>query len=317
MSRQKLCELEDSIFEIKGYYSEILNDYDMDFTKHPTFEVMYITAGSCTIRFLSEANPGDIKLFDLQKNSFVFIDALTVHNMSVSDDCQIHHIEFLQKAAGQCLFPSEHFFKSNPVVNEIFKNEFGYIVSSGPSVLDSIKAIHALEGRKASMLSGEASYTTNLQLLLFELFINIAECSLCDRNKRNYGAIHVNKAIRYINSHFKDSSLSITDVAHVLCLNKTYLQKMFKRVMGVTIYTYINQLRINEARQILEQTDTALIDIAVAIGFNNRQNFYSVFKKYTGLSPDQFRKKMQKTNRRTFSTDYVSEKVPELTHPEQ
>ena len=316
MTRQRLCELENSIFEIKGYYSEILKDYDMDFTKHPTFEVMYITAGNCTIRFLSETNPGDIKQFVLQKNNFVFIDALTVHNMSVSDDCQIHHVEFLQKDAGLFPFQSRHFFKNNPAVNEIFKNEFGYIVSSGQAVLDSIKAIHALEGRKSSMLSGEASYVTNLQLLLFELFISIAECALCDRNKRNYGAIHVNKAIRYINSHFKDSNLSITEVAQALCLNKTYLQKMFKRVMDVTIYTYINQLRINEARQILEQTDTSLIDIAVAIGFNNRQNFYSVFKKYTGLSPDQFRKKMQKTNKRTFSNDYVSEKVNEINNPE-
>ncbi|MCC2727878.1 helix-turn-helix transcriptional regulator, partial [Blautia sp. MSK22_86] len=67
--------------------------------------------------------------------------------------------------------------------------------------------------------------------------------------------------------------------------------KMFRKDIGTSLNDYINSLRVEKAKHLLENTNTKVIDIALEVGFDTLPYFSSVFKKYTGVSPAEFRKK--------------------------
>ena len=70
-----------------------------------------------------------------------------------------------------------------------------------------------------------------------------------------------------------------------------YIGKMFRKDIGTSLNDYINSLRVEKAKHLLENTNTKVIDIALEVGFDTLPYFSSVFKKYTGVSPVEFRKK--------------------------
>ena len=73
-------------------------------------------------------------------------------------------------------------------------------------------------------------------------------------------------------------------------LNSSYMQKLFAKHMGNTVYDYLTQFRINQAIALMKNTNMAFEDIAAEIGFNNRQSFYNAFKAFTNYTPKLFKK---------------------------
>ena len=98
----------------------------------------------------------------------------------------------------------------------------------------------------------------------------------------------VKKAIQYISQNFANP-LSLEDVADQVHLNPTYFSTMFKQSTGSSFKEYLNMVRIEESKRLLANTDYSLIDIAVATGFEDQSYFSKVFKKFTGLTPKQYR----------------------------
>ena len=64
---------------------------------------------------------------------------------------------------------------------------------------------------------------------------------------------------------------------------------LFRQVTGMTFKEYLNRVRVEEAERLLTNTDYPIIDIAVACGYRDQSYFTTVFKKYTGLTPRQYR----------------------------
>lgn len=98
----------------------------------------------------------------------------------------------------------------------------------------------------------------------------------------------IKKAIRYISRNFA-SPLTLEEVAGEVHLNPAYFSTMFKQSTGSSFKEYLNMVRIEESKRLLSNTDYSVIDIAVATGFEDQSYFSKVFKKYTGLTPKQYR----------------------------
>ena len=64
---------------------------------------------------------------------------------------------------------------------------------------------------------------------------------------------------------------------------------MFKKRSGMTINQYVNLLRVEEARIMLDSTEMSVQDIAMTVGFSDANYFSSVFKSVTGVSPRAYR----------------------------
>ncbi len=89
----------------------------------------------------------------------------------------------------------------------------------------------------------------------------------------------------YIEEHYGRSDLAISDISESLCVNQTYLRKMFKDEMNMTLSEYITQIRMQEAKRLITSTDRKLTEISEEVGFTDVAYFSNVFKKYYGISP--------------------------------
>lgn len=98
----------------------------------------------------------------------------------------------------------------------------------------------------------------------------------------------VRRAMHYISQHYMNK-LSLEEVASYVHLTPSYFSTVFKQACGSSFRKYLNMIRIEESKRLLANTDYPIIDIAIATGFADQSYFSKVFKRFTGLTPKQFR----------------------------
>lgn len=132
---------------------------------------------------------------------------------------------------------------------------------------------------------------------------NIAACMLISIvlfeaiKSQKYGGVkldsgktkHVRNAMKYIQSNYS-CDIYVKDVAGYVGVHPCYMQRIFKNEVGISVSEYINQQRINKACHMLTYTDMPIHEISSRIGIMTQQYFDSLFKKYTGMSPSEYRK---------------------------
>jgi ligand-binding sensor protein/AraC-like DNA-binding protein len=96
------------------------------------------------------------------------------------------------------------------------------------------------------------------------------------------------KALRYIDSHYSDD-LRLEDVAAMVYLSPYYFSKIFKKYQGIGFNAYVNQLRMQSARQMLEQSDWPIATIARNLGFSQASYFCKVFRQTYRITPQAYR----------------------------
>jgi len=99
----------------------------------------------------------------------------------------------------------------------------------------------------------------------------------------------IRQAKEYIDQHYVDPDLSLNDVAAQANLSTSHFSMVFSQETGQTFKEYLTELRMTKAKELLRMTALRAADIAYQVGYNDPHYFSSVFKKYTGLSPIEFR----------------------------
>lgn len=100
---------------------------------------------------------------------------------------------------------------------------------------------------------------------------------------------NIKKIVLYIRKNLTNR-ISLDDIAKNLFITKEHLSRLFKKEMGITISEYIIKTKIEEAKNLLKQTDYNILDIAILLNFANSSHFSNSFKKITGVSPSDYRK---------------------------
>lgn len=98
------------------------------------------------------------------------------------------------------------------------------------------------------------------------------------------------QAIRFIDKHFSDESISLERVARKVNVSPNYFSAIFSQVVGQTFIEYLTNKRIEEAKRLLRHTDKRSSEVAVAVGYKDSHYFSFVFKKVLGLTPNEYRK---------------------------
>ncbi len=96
-------------------------------------------------------------------------------------------------------------------------------------------------------------------------------------------------ALNYIDEHFRED-FSVTTLAEVSGVSQQYLCRVFRQTMNIRPNEYIIRRRLQEAMRLLLDTGAQLSEIAGRSGFSDAGYFGTVFKKYTGMTPMEYRK---------------------------
>lgn len=99
--------------------------------------------------------------------------------------------------------------------------------------------------------------------------------------------------LEYCEKNFKNE-ISIQSVADALHLSCSYISHSFSEKIHLGFREYINYLRLNEARELLEVKDLNITEVATEAGFETIRTFNRVFKKRYGMTPFEYRKKINK-----------------------
>ena len=90
--------------------------------------------------------------------------------------------------------------------------------------------------------------------------------------------------------------ITINDICHALGCSKSTLLSAFKSQYGITVNSYLCEVRIGEAKKMLSGTDMSINEIAEATGFYDQAYFSRVFSQKEGLTPSDYRRKQNENN---------------------
>lgn len=132
-------------------------------------------------------------------------------------------------------------------------------------------------------------------LLVLELFVLLSralkmewENSIKSKSPKLRELINI--SINYIHNNF-ERDISLGDISKFVFLSPSYFTRAFKEETGQSPINYLLKTRIERAKELLSGTSGKISDIALNVGFSNQQRFNEMFKKYTSMTPLQYRKK--------------------------
>ena len=102
----------------------------------------------------------------------------------------------------------------------------------------------------------------------------------------------VGKAKDYIRAHYTDAEFRLSDIADALYVNYSYLSHLFRLETGNTLYSYLLDLRMEQAKLLLTRPELSISEISRSVGYENTKTFYSTFKKAFSESPKNYRQRL-------------------------
>ncbi len=163
-----------------------------------------------------------------------------------------------------------------------------FVNGLGGEVKDLALEVAELESSLRQIKTTEEIYTRTRQIL---------EEGLAFRDQQAQGETLklVAQAQEYITQHYADPELSLNDVAAYVNLSPSHFSTVFSHTGNETFKTYLTAIRIRKAKELLCTTGLKVYEIADQVGYNDPHYFSAVFKKMTGVSPADFRKRTTST----------------------
>ena len=101
--------------------------------------------------------------------------------------------------------------------------------------------------------------------------------------------MQIRDAKLYIDKHFSEN-INLDKIANKALISKFHFIRLFKKYYGRTPNQYLQEVRIEKAKKLLQKGNT-IDDACAAIGFVSKTSFISLFKKMTGLTPKAYQNK--------------------------
>jgi AraC family transcriptional activator of pobA len=268
----------------KGQYEVEVFDSNRHFEvhyphRHDFFEILFLTNGSGTHTI-------DFRDYQIKPNSIFFLSPGQIHSISLSKD--IYGYIFL--------FSQEFFLINKTDKNKIVEFPFFYTTSdeNPPLELKEEKDINFLKELFLKACDEVNQNTSESEELIHSILdLILVYCKrLYPVNSLNpamkKGRWMVKKFKQLIEEQYKEN-LSVKDYAEMLSITPNHLNETVKSIMGRTASDLIDEKMIIEIKKLLLHTDLTVSEVAYELNFSDQSYFSKFFKKYTGVSPSEFR----------------------------
>ena len=265
-------------------------NWSANISRHDHYEMVYIKKGSAT--FVIDGI--DV---NMSPNSVIIIKPQKAHKFIVrSESCELIVLYFtLNNQKDTNSHASLHDFVEY-IEDEAVGSHIYMKLSKKNDIIHVMNRI--LRERMKMQIWGDFLSC----LLIMELFVLLSrtlkqewEQSNKNRNLKLHELLNIAK--EYIDNNY-EKDLTLSQVAKYIYLSDSYFAHSFMDKFGISPKSYILKIRIEEAQELLENTDMKISDVARSVGFSSQQRFNDIFKKCTDMTPLHFRqmKKLEKLN---------------------
>lgn len=212
-----------------------------------------------------------------------------------------HYI--LEEQEGILIAPSvpHSYTRESEEWDTVFATFTGTLSSSISSIIQgqSVIFIHSEQGQKIEHLISDAVSEFQKSLpdmkVLSALCYDVLLSFTPDISSGNQASDplyqrYVAPIIREIETRYSEE-LTVQELSSRVFVTPQYLSRLFRRFLNVSVYEYLTNYRINKSKEfLLTHTHMKVQEIALASGFTDTSHFISIFRKYTGTTPLDFRK---------------------------
>lgn len=196
----------------------------------------------------------------------------------------------VKKDMNRAIADLETVFQQLTAQRAIMSSDVRYLYYTLRNGVTKANQSYHLGEAKKDIEEGDASYIERVETLqeIHEYMIKqVTEIVGGKEEQRNTYVIKI--VSEYILENYKDSNISITEIADYVHLTPTYLSNLFKKNTGVTIGQYLVDVRVEFAKQLLKDPQFKLYQIASLVGYEDANYFARIFKKKTGMNPSEYR----------------------------
>ena len=264
--------------QIAIQYNENFDRYDFNDRYRNTDEIIYVVEGEAEINI-------NLRTYPVRAGDIIFIGSLESHRVTIRQYPYKRYSVLLKARQLRLL-------NEQPVLASIFKSRpevFSQVLSLDEGSRDEVNMIFrrmAKEYEADDMFCKEAieSSLDQLFILLYRRYKDVFPLYPVEPQRSDIVEIQ-----RYIEENFTEN-LNLTDVSRLFCRDIFYVSHMFKKITGFTFREYLILLRLAKARELLYTTRDDITAVGVNSGFNSINHFIRIFKKYEGMTPNQYRK---------------------------
>lgn len=186
-------------------------------------------------------------------------------------------------------FKTEDFAEQNfikPITDGTL--QFENFIIPNKNTKNLLKYIHKLN---SSPMHVSALATKAALLQFFAILIEEKQFTLYENPNGNFQKKHILKDIvKYINENYSHE-LTLKQIAKEFNMSHKYFCRFFKNNFNKTFIEYLNDVRLENAMDILENENVSITETALSCGFSNMSYFTRTFKKKVGYTPKEYRKK--------------------------
>jgi YesN/AraC family two-component response regulator len=253
---------------------------------HDQWELVYIDRGECNI-------VADDKTFLLKQGEMYFHKPRERHMLKTIKGVapNIFIITFSSSSVAMSYFEDKKIYATMST-----KQYISAIIHEASSTFDLPFNTPDMRGlklkEKDSLWGGPQSVFLRLELMLIEI---IRENNYYSVQKKRFfpkDIIEDEFALKIIEFMEKRiySKFTMAELSRELSFGKTYISKYFLKASGYSIVNYFTMMKINEAKRLIREGSYNFFEISEMLMFTNSHYFSSVFKRYTGMTPTQYKK---------------------------
>ena len=116
-------------------------------------------------------------------------------------------------------------------------------------------------------------------------------CTKLENSKEKEAGSIIDRAKEYINENFR-RDISLDDVSREVDISPYYFSKLFKQETGKNFIEYLTEIRLKNARELLQDSRLSIKEICAQSGYSDPNYFSRIFKKYEGVTPSEFRERL-------------------------
>ncbi len=259
-------------------------NWSMTANRHDHFEMVYIKKGSA----IFQIEGIDV---NMMPHSIVIIKPGRSHKFIVkSDICEFLVLSFTFKTQKNELDSHVSLTDFIEYIEDEATGDYLYLTLSKKNDIVHVMNRILRERMKYQVWGDFLSC-----LLIIELFVLLSrtlkqewEQSAKNRNLKLHELLNIAK--EYIDNNY-DKDLTLTQVAKYIFLSDSYFAHSFKDKFGISPKSYILKVRIEAAKEYLENTDIKVAEVAKLVGFSSQQRFNDIFRKHEDLTPLTYRQK--------------------------